>query len=304
MIPAFRSVVDPGALAGILADAYGIRVDACVLLRSLVNDVYRVYTGNGPLALKLYRAGHRTLAEAGWEVRLAAALDGVVVRGVPLADGRPAGVLRAAEGERPYALWEWAPGGPPQPPFSTELFRRYGAATARFHATADRAGLPGRRFDVLEALGGPLDAVLGVVGRADRQAITAVAAAATARLSDLELDTGICHGDVSLDNLHVDGDRVVFYDLDRAGTGPRAADLAGVAATAEFAAFLDGYRSVRPFGGDDLAAIPWLGAVDRIGNLHFHLVDKVRWRGAESAFEGWAQRELDALRSAAAALPR
>ena len=109
---------------------------------------------------------------------------------------------------------------------------------------------------------------------------------------------------MSLDNLHADGDRLVFYDLDRAGTGPRAADLAGVAATDRFDAFLDGYRSVRAFGGADLAAVPWLGAVDLVGNLHFHLVDKPALRGTESWQEGWLDRTLDALRAAAATLLR
>ena len=121
----------------------------------------------------------------------------------------------------------------------------------------------------------------------DRAMFAELIAAAEEWLSGRELDSGICHGDVSLDNLHVDGDRIVFYDLDRAGNGPRAADLAGVAATAHFDAFLDGYRSVRAFGAADVAAIPWLGAVDLVGNLHFHLIDKPRVRGAESMAEGW-----------------
>jgi hypothetical protein len=53
-----------------------------------------------------------------------------------------------------------------------------------------------------------------------------------------------------------------------------------------------------------VAAIPWLGVVDRIGNLHFHLVDKPRIRGTESMGEGWLQHNLDALRAQAATLLR
>ena len=56
---------------------------------------------------------------------------------------------------------------------------------------------------------------------------------------------------------------------------------------------------MRPFGDADLAAIPWLSVVDLIGNLHFHLVDKPKLRGVESIGEGWAERELRALRAAA-----
>jgi Ser/Thr protein kinase RdoA (MazF antagonist) len=302
VIATFRSLVDPDALAGAVGEAYRIRVRSCVLLRSLVNDVYRIETADGPLAFKLYRAGHRTLDEVGWEVRVAAAAGPVMVQGVPLADGSAAGQLQTAEGARPYSLWQWAGGRKPEPPFSDDLFRRYGAGTAAFHAACDKADLPPRRFDVLEALGWPLDEVLERVGPDDREAFTRLVAGARARLSDVELDRGICHGDVSLDNLHSDGDRVVFYDLDRAGNGWRASDLTGVASTPGFAAFLDGYRSVRPFGAGDLAAIEWLAVADLIGNLHFHLVDKPKLRGVESIGEGWAQRELDALRAAAVRL--
>ena len=58
------------------------------------------------------------------------------------------------------------------------------------------------------------------------------------------------------------------------------------------------------FGDADLAAVPWLGAVDLVGNLHFHLVDKPRLRGTESWQEGWLDRTLAALRSSAATLLR
>jgi Ser/Thr protein kinase RdoA (MazF antagonist) len=304
VIRTLRSIVDPAALADAVAAAYRLPVTGCVLLRSLVNDVYRVDTRDRPRVLKLYRAGHRTRAEAGWEVELSGALGGAVARGIPLADRTPAGVLAAAEGERPYTLWEWAPGARPGPPWGDDLFRRYGAATARFHAAADAAGAPPRRFDVLDALGRPYEEVLDRVSADDRTRIAELVTAAREWLAGRTLDTGVCHGDVSLDNLHVDGDRLVFYDLDRAGTGPRAADLAGVAATGGFAAFLDGYRSVRAFGDADLAAVPWLGAVDLVGNLHFHLVDKPRLRGTESWQEGWLDRTLTALRSSAEALLR
>jgi Ser/Thr protein kinase RdoA (MazF antagonist) len=302
VIATFRSLVDPEALAAVIDTAYGIRVRSCVLLRSLVNDVYRIETADGRFAFKLYRTGHRTLDEVGWEVQVAAAAGPVLVHGVRLADGSAAGQIQTAEGVRPYSLWHWAGGHKPEPPFSDDLFRRYGAGTAAFHAACDKADLPPRRFDVMAALEWPLDEVLDRVGPDDRAIFSRLVAAARAGLSDLELDHGICHGDVSLDNLHSDAGRVVFYDLDRAGNGWRAADLTGVSTTTGFATFLAGYRSVRPFGDGDLAAIPWLSVVDLIGNLHFHLVDKPKLRGVESIGEGWAERERQALRAAAVRL--
>lgn len=304
MMRSLRTIVDPAALAEVVAEEYKLPVDRLVLLRSLVNDVYRVEAGDRAYVVKLYRAGHRTVPEVAWEVETSWALGGVLARGVPLADGSPAGSVRAAEGERPYSLWEWLPGERPGEPYDDELFRRYGAATAGLHAAADAAGVPERRFDMWDALGEPYAELLPRLAPADRDRTAGLIDTARAELSTMDLDTGFCHGDVSLDNLHVGGGRLVFYDLDRSGTGPRAADLTGVAATAHFPAFLDGYRSVRPMPEADLAAVPWLQAIDLVGNLHFHLIAKPLLRGTESLGEGWYESTLDALRSAATSVNR
>ncbi len=304
MIKTQRSIVDPVALGDVVAAAYQADVQHVVLLRSLVNDVYRVDTADGPRVAKLYRAGHHTLEDVSWEVELSLALDGTVARGVPLADGRLAGSVAAAEGERPLTLWEWAPGGPPTQPFGDELFRRYGAGAGRFHAACDWITIRPRRFSVMAALDRPYQEVLERLGNDDRARLAELIDAAQERMTGADLDTGVCHGDLSLDNLHLDRDRVIFYDLDRAGNGWRATDLTGVAATDHYDAFLDGYRSVRPLRDEDLAAVPWLDAVVRVSNLHFHLIDKPALRGTESLGEGWLQENLDALRSAAATLLR
>ena len=112
MIATFRSLVDPEALAAVIDTAYGIRVRSCVLLRSLVNDVYRIETADGPLAFKLYSAGHRTPDEVVWEVgspRRGRAGAGPGQCRSPTA--RRPGRSTTAEGVRPYSLWHWAPGG-------------------------------------------------------------------------------------------------------------------------------------------------------------------------------------------------
>jgi Ser/Thr protein kinase RdoA (MazF antagonist) len=284
--------VDPAALAEVAAREYGLDVTDCTLLRSLVNDVYRLDTPSGPLALKLYRTGY---GSAGWEVALAARVGAGVAQGVPLGNGDPAGVVQAAEGPRAFALWEWVPGDKPAKPRTDELYRRFGVATAEFHAASTGfAGPPA--VDPLTLV----DDVLARVGPADRQLITRLAAEAGRRVHGLE--QGICHGDVTLDNVHVVGERIVFFDLDRAAVGPRAADLTPVAATPHWPAFLAGYRSVRPFGAADEAALPWLDVLLRIDYLHFHLYAKPAMRGTESLTEGWVDQNLTDLRAAAADL--
>lgn len=291
MIPTLRSIVDPVALAGVAAREYGLEVTSCVLLRSLVNDVYRLDTPSGPLALKLYRTGYES---AGWEVALAAQVGAGVAQAVRLSNGHPAGVVQAAEGPRAFALWQWVPGEKPAHPRTDELYRRFGVATAEFHAASTGfAGPPA--VD-------PLTLVDDVLARvpSDHALIARLAKEAGRRVQDL--DRGICHGDVTLDNVHMVGERIMFFDLDRAAVGRRAADLAPVAATPHWPAFLAGYRSVRPFSAADEAALPWLDVLMRIDYLHFHLYAKPAMRGTESLTEGWVEENLTELRAAADAL--
>ncbi|GAA3940200.1 phosphotransferase enzyme family protein [Actinoplanes auranticolor] len=291
MVPTLRSIVDPAALARVAAREYGLDVTGCVLLRSLVNDVYRLDTPAGPRVLKLYRAGY---GSAGWEVELAAHVGAGVAQGVPLLDGRPAGSLTAAEGSRAFTLWEWVPGSKPPKPRTDELYHRFGVATAAFHEAA--TGFPGPPAVDVAAL---VDEVLaGVPDAADRALIAGLAAEAGRRVRGAELERGLCHGDVTLDNVHRDGDRIIFFDLDRAADGYRAADLAPVAGTPHWPAFLAGYRTVRPFRAADETAVPWLGVLLRIDYLHFHLYAKPAMRGTESLTEGWVEQNLTGLRAA------
>jgi Ser/Thr protein kinase RdoA (MazF antagonist) len=63
VIRTLRSLVDPSELAEVIAAAYGFQVTECVLVRSLVNDVYRIGSANGPRIVKLHRAGELVAAE-------------------------------------------------------------------------------------------------------------------------------------------------------------------------------------------------------------------------------------------------
>jgi Ser/Thr protein kinase RdoA (MazF antagonist) len=302
VIRTLRSLVDPAALAELVAAEYELDVTGCVLLRSLVNDVYRIDAPDGPRILKVYRTGQHSVDDVAWELELAAVLKPMVAHGIRRAGGEPVGVLTAAEGPRPYAMWEWAPGCRPRPPFDDGLFRRFGVAAAWFHAAADDAAMRPRALAIEEALGRPYDELLPRLEPADRVVIAGLVDAARRRLSGLDLERGVCHGDLSLDNLHLDGDRIVFYDLDRSGWGRRAADLTGVASTEHWPAFLAGYRSIRSIADADLQALPWLDVIERVGVLHFHLVDKPLLRGTESVGDGWAEHNLERLRSAAVRL--
>ena len=309
--PYVRSVLAPGAVAALVSEHYGLEVRECELLRSLVNDVYAVDTFTGRYAFKLYRQEHaprsRSWAEVGWEQELAhALLDAGLSVPVPveLVDGTAVGRHAAPEGPRPFALTGWVEGSKPVPPFTAELYRTFGALTARFHTAAsswehahDRAA-PDPVEDLLPTAAavadrlGPTDAAL-VREQADR------AAAHLSRLTGQGMTWGVRHGDVTLDNVLVGSDGLVLHDFDRAGAGELGADLTGVRATEQWPAFLDGYQQHRRLTAADLEAIAPLHVVALIANLRFHLVDKAAMFGTETRADGWVDRELGSLREMA-----
>ncbi len=311
MFPCSRSLLDPDALLAQLRRDYRLAgLDRVVLVRSLVNDVYRVETTGAAYVLKVYRHGWRSPDEVGWEGDLIAHLVGRRVPVSPLvtrSDGSLVGVLPAPEGPRPTTLAVFTEGKDPVPPFTGPLYRDFGRLIGRLHAAA--AGFSSRHrrrpADLTQLLDRPLAAVLPRLADrpADRTAIGTLAGEARRHLTELAADgltRGICHGDVSMDNVRVTPDGgLVLHDFDLSGEGWTAMDLCGVRATPWWDDFAAGYTEVRPLHPVDLRALPWLDVVGRIHNLRFHLVDKPAWRGTESWGEGYLDRELDALRDAA-----
>jgi Ser/Thr protein kinase RdoA (MazF antagonist) len=306
VIPTLRSLPDPQALARHLQHVYALQISDCRLLRSLVNDVYEVVTADMHYVLKVYRSAGWTAAEIQWESDLSAHLDetGMLVPRVqPLADGSLVGLLDAAEGTRPFTLSSFIVGRKPQPPFDDDLYHSFGQLVAGFHDAADTftsrhqrrpAGL--RRW-----LDEPLSLILPLLPEHEQDLLSALASAVQKwiELYDGQLSWGVCHGDVTLDNLFLTDTGFALHDFDLSAEGWRAADFVGVAATSHWDAFAAGYATKRTLADVDLAAIPWLSVAASIFNLRFHLHDKPLIRGTESISEGWAADELASLHRAA-----
>jgi Ser/Thr protein kinase RdoA (MazF antagonist) len=289
-----RSLPTAEAVGALVGARYGLKVRSCVLLRSLVNEVYRIDTDDRRYALKLYRHGRWSTDEVAWEQDLVAYViaDGVACAApVPMLDGSLCGELEAPEGARPFALTGYVEGTKPRQPTSDELYRDFGRLIGRFHAAGAsfRSSHPRRAFDLGHALDQPLRAIAPhLAGHTDR--VTALADRARQELSTRELSLGIRHGDVTLDNVHRTGRGLVLHDFDLAGPGWLAADLTGVHATQHWHAFAAGYSAVHAL--PDLSILPWLEVCALISNLRFHLVEKPQYRGLESLAEGWVDREL------------
>jgi Ser/Thr protein kinase RdoA (MazF antagonist) len=301
VFPTLRSLPEPAALTTYLRDRYGLGFTGCTLLRSLVNDVYEVITADARFVLKLYRYGGRAPDEIRWETGLSAHLvaNGLrTPRVVALPDGDAVGLLDAPEGPRPFVLQEFLEGTTPS--YEEGVYREFGVLVARFHEMADSfvSEFPRRTA----ALSHSLDELRPHLAAAEENLLRALADAVRNNLAQYSPARGICHGDVTLDNLLATGNGLALYDFDLAAFGYRAADFTGVAATPYWPAFKAGYTTRLPITAEDEAAIPYLGVAARIANLRFHLVDKPLIRGTESRTEGWADRELTALKQAATEL--
>ncbi|MGA8114992.1 MAG: phosphotransferase [Actinocatenispora sp.] len=320
-VPVLRSLPDPDGLLDLVRRHWPqVAAERVVLLRSLVNDVYRVDVrgDDGPRpghVLKVYRHSHRSLRDVRWEVALTGHLLGCGIP-VPAVTDRAAGgavaVLAAPEGPRPVTLSRFLPGRAPGEQ-SAALYSEYGRLVARWHNAADSFPGPHRR------LADPLDAVPTILARLraeghDRayDAVRDLADAAAARLGRLAAlpagqgpVRGIRHGDVTLDNILVtDGPeaRLTIIDFDLAEEGWTAADLYGVRSTGYWPDFAAAYAALRPLRPADHDALPWFTVLSQFRNLVFHLVDKPAWRGTESYREGWLDSLLGELCRGAAAL--
>lgn len=312
-IPAVHSLLSPDALGAELPRRYAVgSVQQCVLLRSLTNDVYVVTTAAARYVLKVYGHGWRSLQEVAWEAELLAHLAAkgcAVPQAIPAADGQLVGAIRAPEGQRAVVLFPYADGEKPDGP-SVPLYRGVGQALAHLHrASADfRSQHPRRPLDPLGALDQTLDVLSArLAGRPkDQPFLRQLAYRAHERLTALAargLEWGVCHGDVSLDNVHIDRDgRIIFYDFDSAGPGWRASDPYGVMTWLTggkpeyWDAFLAGYEAVRPLAEADRQALPWFVPVQMLDNLRWHLTDWLRYRGTLSLAAGYVDNALAALR--------
>lgn len=247
---------------------FGVSVARLRRLTTPVNDVFVVETPTDRLALKLYHA-KRTLEQVQWEVDLLLHLrkgHAPVVAPVPGRDG-PVELLMVEGTSRVAVLYEWAPGEKPSP--SPAVYGLLGAAAAHVHAAADSfsSSLPREAYDAHALIDEQLWRMkehLCQAGRWDQ----AVALGSRLRefLSNGRLERGICHMDLTLDNVHVNGDDLTVFDFDSACRCWRAIEPYGVVqhSTSSFQAWLSGYRSVRRFTKTEEQAV-WAFAI--IGEL-------------------------------------
>ncbi len=251
-------------------------------LNTPTNDVIAVTTPTGRFALKLYHR-HRTVEEVRWELDLTLHL---IRNGAPVASpvlGKHGYIeLFRVEGlDRAAALFEWAPGVKPVPERHTYML--LGKAAAHIHQAADTftSSLQREVYDTYTLIDDQLLRMNMHLREAQRwKEAVALGERLKQVIANPILDRGICHMDLSLDNVHLysagaaaapaavqcQGERITVFDFDSAGVCWRSIEPHALlrASKEYFEAWLDGYRSVRPFHQHDEKAV---AAFSIIGNL-------------------------------------
>lgn len=248
----------------------------CTSLNTLANDAISIETPDSHFALKLYNPASRTIDEVRWELELTLHL---LQRGAPIA--KP---LHGKNGyvetfivdgcERTVALFEWAPGEKPRPQEST--YTLLGKAAAQIHQAADSftSSLPREIYDAKELIDEQLHRMKDPLVQAGKLSeVSALGERMKQILKDSSLDYGICHMDLTLDNVHRDKDNLTVFDLDSAGACWRAIEPYGVLKFSEkaFNAWLKGYRSFRSFSAKDERAVYAFVIIGEIRNVVWKL---------------------------------
>ena len=266
--------------------AWGMEGATFSLIARRENTVFRVRAGGADYALRLHRPGYRSTraidSELAWMRHLHA--EGLAVPEPVLAES---GALTVeAQGYRADLLtWlDGVPMGTSGTPLSlpdrTGTFRTMGRTMARLHRLSDEWTLPDgferHRWDVDGLLGEtPLWGRFWDNPGASGDERARLRAARDRLRDDLcgATDFGLIHADMVRENVLIDGPRLGLIDFDDGGFGYRLFDVA----TALFknrtepgydaleAAFLAGYRTVRPLDTTLLMAFMAVRAVSYLG---------------------------------------
>lgn len=315
------SLLHPEDLAEVVGEAYDLPTPVTVrLLCRGFNDTY-LLTDNagGRRILRVYAHDKywvRSESDLHFELEL---LEHLAAAGVGVAgpsrrrSGELLGRLDAPEGERFYAVFDFAPGSlGSQRRMSLDELRSFGGQVARLHAAMDAFETTHERYhlDSELLLDMPLAAIRANGAPQDPlyREIETVGERLKAILADLDVGPngyGLIHADIHQDNLHVTstGD-IVFFDFDHCGYGWRAYDLASLYPPPEATpedwqrrtAYIDGYNAVRTLCPDERRAIPAFAACRVLWDIGDWLQTSSR-NGTIWPADRLCQHVLDTLRA-------
>ncbi len=231
------------------------------------NDVFSVTTSTNRFALKLYNPQSRIARDVQWELELITHLiknGAPVVKPISGKNGYYVETFVVDNQDRAAVLFEWATGEKPKP--AKEAYELLGKAAAQIHqaATAFNSSLSRNSYDAERLINEQLRRMEKHLIDAGRwQEVVEMCERLKKTVKNPELDWGICHMDLTLDNIHLDGDTITVFDFDSAGECWRALEPYKALRLSQeyFKAWLEGYRSVRPFKQLDEDAVAAFGIV-------------------------------------------
>ncbi len=240
------------------------------LAYSSVHDVYVVESLETKYAFKLYRIGVRTKDEIQWEAALHNHLYDNNVSVPKLISSKAGFVATVTIGgeSRLGVLSEWVKGKKPQA--SNRIYTLLGSTAAKMHEALDSFTLaspkPAKDFhSEVEQYLELLKPLLKKYKKWD-DAIN-LADNISSYLVRHNLETGICHNDLTLDNIHETEQGLTVFDFDSSTVAWRASEGQGVFHFSKsigetyWESWLAGYRKVRAMSSQEEQAVPYFVAL-------------------------------------------
>ena len=274
-MPIIHSVLDAAAVGDKIAAHFELPGPVhCELLTRGMNDVYLLRSGGRRYASRIWRHGFRDEAKVAYELAFLDHLKRAclpVVAALRTRDGGFHVPVRAPEGGRYLALFEWAEGAPYGADPDAGGARSIGAIIAQIHlAGADFKPAEPRFVDRSGAFASELPDLLRMVAHRPEdidyypQAVAAIEEA-LAPVDAAGAAFGPGHGDFHLYNAFVaESGETVILDFDNCGEDHYVQELMSFAWANHYVgvgkditqAFIDGYNAVRPLSGAEVDLLP------------------------------------------------
>lgn len=279
--PVSSSILSGAHLSQYLQQHYDLSANTvCTIIRSGINDTYRVTDGQSKYVLRVYSLNWRTVEEIEEELRLLQSLQsGGLNVSYPVADkmNKLIHSLAAPEGERYAILFSFAEGDKIHS-FSADIHYTVGKMMGNFHRLTHNQSIKRIQYAAVELLEKPLPLISAFLSPTTPEMKYMVALQQsllnelkTADVTDLR--NGIIHLDIWFDNLNISNDgEVTLFDFDFCGNGWQATDVAyyimQLANTEKYIEaaykpkteqFIAGYESVTKLSNEEKRLLPYLG---------------------------------------------